>query len=64
MNNLFNMLSQFKSNPMQMLSQRYNIPQNINNPQDIVQYLVKTGQVSQDQVNKVMQMKDMLNMLK
>lgn len=56
--NMLQMISQFKSNPMAMLSQRYNIPQNINNPQDIVQHLLNTGQVSQSQVNSAMQMKN------
>lgn len=56
--NLLQMISRFKSNPMAMLSQRYNIPQNIKNPQDVVQHLLNTGQVSQQQVNSAMQMKN------
>lgn len=56
--NLLNMAAQFKANPMQMLSRRYNLPQNVNNPQDIVQYLLNTGQVSQSQVNSAMQMRN------
>ncbi len=43
---------------MAMLSQRYNIPQNLNNPNEIIQHLLNTGQVSQMQVNQAMQMKD------
>lgn len=58
MNNIFNMLSQLRSNPAQILSQRFNVPQNINNPQDIIQYLLNSGQVSQDQVNQAMQMRN------
>ena len=34
--NLLQMISQFKNNPMQMLASKYNIPQGINNPQDII----------------------------
>ena len=56
--NLLQMISQFKSNPMAMLSRRYNIPQNMNNPQDVVQHLLNTGQVSHQQVNSAMQMKN------
>lgn len=56
--NLLNMISQFKSNPMQMLSQRYNIPNNMQNPQDIIQHLLNTGQISQQQVNSAMQLKN------
>lgn len=58
MNNILNMLSQLRSNPAQILSQRFNVPQNINNPQDIIQYLLNSGQVSQDQVNQAMQMRN------
>ena len=49
---------QFKQNPMGMLSQRFNIPQNMNNPQEIVQHLLNTNQVSQAQVNQAMQMRN------
>lgn len=40
------------------LSQRYNIPPNLTDPNEILQYLLNTQQVSQDQVNRVMQMKN------
>lgn len=56
-NNLYAMLQQLRSNPMQMLSQRFNIPQNISTPQDIIQHLLNTGQVSQDDVNRAMEMR-------
>lgn len=56
-NNLYQMLQQLRSNPMQMLSQRFNIPQNINTPQDIIQHLLNTGQVSQEDVNRAMEMR-------
>ena len=48
---------QFRQNPMAMLSQRYKIPQNINfnNADDIIQYLMNTGQVSQSQYNQMRQ---------
>ena len=57
-NNLANMLMQFKQNPIGMLSQKFNIPQNMNDPNQILQYLLNTNQVSQQQVNNVMQMKN------
>lgn len=56
--NLLQMISQFKSNPMQVLASRYNIPQGINNPQDIIQHLLNTGQITQQQVNGAMQMRN------
>ena len=54
-NNFLSMLTQFKQNPMSMLSRKFNIPQNINNPNDIIQHLLNTNQVSQEQINAVMQ---------
>ena len=57
-NNFVSMLNQFKQNPMAMLSRRYNIPQDMNDPDQILQHLLNTHQVSQAQVNKVMQMKN------
>lgn len=56
--NLLMMANQLKQNPMQTLAQRYNIPQNMNNPQEIVQHLLNTGQVTQNQVNSAMQMRN------
>lgn len=55
---LAQMYSQFMQNPMGMLSRRYNIPQNVQNPQDIIQHLLNSGQISQEQVNQAMQMKN------
>ena len=46
-----------------LIMQRFNVPQNITNPQDIVQYLLNTGQVSQDQLNRAMQMRENPNVL-
>ena len=60
MNQLMNMYQQLRSNPMQMLARRYNLPQgmNMNNPNDIIQHLLNTGQISQQQVNNVMGMQN------
>ena len=57
-NNFLSMLTQFKQNPVAMLSKKYNIPQNMNDPNAILQHLLNTNQVSQAQVNQVMQMKN------
>lgn len=57
-NNFLSMLTQFKQNPMAMLSRKYNIPQNMNDPNQILQHLLNTNQVSQAQVNRVMQIKN------
>ena len=61
MNNLavnpMQMLAQFKQNPMGFLAQRrFNVPQSMaNNPDEIINYLLQTKQISQDQLNAAYQ---------
>lgn len=59
-NDLMNIVQQLRTNPMQLLSKRFNIPQNIDtsNPNTIIQHLLNSGQVTQDQVNRAMQVKN------
>lgn len=47
------MYQQFRNNPMQMISKRFNIPDgvNVNDPSEIVKHLVNSGQVSQQQID-------------
>lgn len=56
---IMSMYQQMRSNPMQVLSQRFNIPQGVNvkDPNAILQHLLNSGQVSQAQVNNVMNMR-------
>lgn len=58
------MLQQLKANPMAVLSRRFNLPQNISNPNDIIQHLVQTGQVSQERVNAAYQQAHRMGMKK
>lgn len=58
MMDIFTLYNQLRSNPMQVLAQRFNLPKNMNNPQDIIQHLINTGQVTQAQVNQAMQMRN------
>lgn len=60
MKDIMDMYNRFRQNPLQMLQQRFNIPQNINmnNPNDIIQHLLNTGQVTQNQVNQAMSMRN------
>ena len=59
MNNfLNNLMQQFQMNPMAMLQRKYNIPSNITQPDQIVQHLLNTGQVTQQQVNHAMSMRN------
>lgn len=53
MSNLMNDMNALRSNPIQFLAQRrLNLPQNFSGgPQQIVQYLLNSGQMSQDQFN-------------
>ena len=60
MQDIMNFYQKFRQNPMQMLNQKFNIPQNINvnDPNDIIQHLLNTGQISQEQVNNAMKMRN------
>ena len=55
---LMQSIQQLKANPMQFLLQRrLNIPANVGtDPNAILQHLVQSGQVTQDQVNRAYQM--------
>lgn len=55
---LMQMVSQFKSNPLGLLSRRFNVPQNMNDPQGIIQHLLNSGQITQQQVNQAMSMRN------
>lgn len=62
---LMTMLQQLKTNPMQfILQRRLNLPQNIplNDPNAILNYLVSSGQISQDRINKAYQAAQQLGM--
>ena len=54
----FGMLSQIKQNPMGILSQRFNIPSdvNVNDPNEIIKHLVNSGQVQQSQIDNIKNM--------
>lgn len=57
MNNPFMMLNQIKQNPMQFIAQRgFNLPQGMNDPNEIIQHLMKTGQISQQQYDNAVKM--------
>ena len=60
MNNIIQMYQQMMQNPMAMLTQRFNIPQGIDtrNPNAIIQHLLNTNQITQEQVNNAMNMRN------
>ena len=58
MNNIISMYQTFMRNPMQAVQSRFNIPQGMNNPNDIINHLVSSGQVPQAIVNQMMAMRN------
>ena len=57
---MMQMLGQLKQDPRKVLMQRFKLPENIgNDPSEILQHLLNSGQVSQAQVNQAMQMRKM-----
>ncbi len=51
--NLMQMVQQLKANPAQMIAKRFNIPMDMQtNPQAMLQHLVSSGQVTQEQINQ------------
>ena len=61
-NQLMSMYQQLRTNPMQLLAKRFNLPQgmNMNNPNDIIQHLLNTGQIQQQQYNSARQYAEQL----
>lgn len=61
---MFEGFNAFLQNPaMFLMKSKFNIPNNISNPQDMINHLLQTGQLSQDQYNQVYQrFKDLANM--
>lgn len=57
-NQVIQMYQQLRTNPAQLLARRFNLPpgMNMNNPSEIIQHLLNTGQINQAQVNQVMGM--------
>lgn len=46
---------------MAMLQKRYNLPTNLNDPNQILNHLVQTGQVSQAQIQQLNQMRNIFS---
>lgn len=61
MNNPLQMLQMLQANPVQILRRMgLSIPDGVTGPQQIVEYLARTGQVSQDRLNQAQQMASQL----
>lgn len=51
------LVQQLRNNPMSMLSRAgLNVPQSVNNPQAIIQHLLNSGQITQEQYNQAQSM--------
>jgi len=56
-NNFMPMLQQLRSNPMQFLRKSgYNVPENLSDPNAIIQHLMNSGQVSQQRYEQARQL--------
>lgn len=57
---LMDAYTRLRQNPLQMLNIKFKIPQDVDmsNPDAILKYLMNTGQVNQEQINQVMQMRN------
>ena len=57
MNNPFMMINQIKQNPIGFLMQRgMNVPQGVTDPNKIIEHLMNTGQISQQQYDNAVRM--------
>lgn len=55
--NPMQMIQQLKANPIQFLQRAgYNVPSNINSPNDIIQHLMNSKQITQQQYERARQM--------
>lgn len=55
--NPMQMLARLKSNPLALLQQAgFSVPANINSPQAIIQHLMNSGQINQQQLTQAQQM--------
>ena len=55
--NPMQMLQQLRQNPVQMLRQAgLNVPDNLNDPNQIIQHLMNSGQISQQNYERARQM--------
>ena len=60
MTNPMQMLAALKQNPAQLLQQAgLRVPVNLTNPNDIIQYLMNSGQISQQKYEQARQMASM-----
>ena len=52
--NAFQMIQQMQNNP-QMILQRFGIPDHLKSPDEVAQYLMQSGKVTQQQIDQAKQ---------
>ena len=57
--NLLNLMQMFNQNPLAILQRRFNLPQGMNSPDQIINHLLETGQITQSQLDQVRGMGNM-----
>lgn len=63
MGNMMQTLGQLKQNPMALLQRAgLNVPANLNDPQQMIQHLMNSGQITQQQYDYARQMAQMFGM--
>ena len=54
--NPMQMVQQLKANPMQFIQRAgFRVPENLSDPNAIIQHLMRSGQISQEQYNRAFQ---------
>lgn len=57
--NAIQMLQQLKTNPVAFAAKmKYSVPQGMTDPEEITNYLARTGQIPQSRINGAMSMRD------
>jgi len=58
---IMQMLTNLKSNPLSFLASKgLNVPQGINDPEQMVRHLINSGQINQNAINQAMKMADQM----
>ncbi len=54
-NSMVNVYQQYRNNPMEAVRSMYDVPDNVDasDPNNVIQHLYSTGQISQQQLNRV-----------
>lgn len=59
--NIFSIMQMFQRNPLALIQQKFKIPQGMNTPDQILNHLLESGQVTQEQIDHAMSMKNSFN---